>query len=362
MEGIGKSKKIISLVLFLIYIGCILLCAQEPPRSYVAYKAIDSIIIDGKPNEISWDKAPWSDFFIDIEGVQKPTYDTRMKMVWDTSNIYFFAQLQEPHVWGTLKEKDTIIFYNNDFEIFIDPDGDTHDYYEFEMNALNTIWDLYLSKPYRNNGKVLGDWDFKGLQSAVNVIGTLNDPTDIDEGWTVEIAIPWSFYSDPGRQTKIPENDHWKINFSRVNWDFEINNGKYQRKKDETTGKFLHEHNWVWSPQGVINMHEPEKWGYVYFSNEKVGSTTVDFDMPKDDSIKRYLYELYRDLTYDTSQKIQWKQVDGKLQGPSKQLFNKKITPLLEKHRYGFTIWTKSPFTKKILKLNTDGKFSKEDK
>jgi hypothetical protein len=28
----------------------------------------------------------------------------------------------------------------------------------------------------------------------------------------------------------------------------------------------LAEDNWVWSPQGLINMHVPERWGWVEFA------------------------------------------------------------------------------------------------
>lgn len=352
-----KNKKLISLILFLLYIGCIILCAQETPRKYIAYQVVDSINIDGKAEETSWQKAPWSDFFIDIEGEKKPLYDTRIKMLWDQTNIYFYAQLKEPHVWANLRQRDTIIFYNNDFEIFIDPDGDTHNYYEYEMNALNTIWDLYLSKPYRNHGKILGGWDFKGLKSAVHVEGTLNDPSDIDQGWSIEIAIPWSFYTDPGRKTIIPENEFWRLNFSRVNWDFNLASGKYSRKKDHETSSFLHEYNWVWSPQQVINMHEPERWGYVFFSTNAVGDAATTFEIPKDEHIKWYLYELYRDLIDGEETKKLWKSVNGQLLGPSKTFFGNAITPQLEKHSYGFSLWAKSPFTNTTLVIDEDGKF-----
>ncbi|MEO1485552.1 MAG: carbohydrate-binding family 9-like protein [Bacteroidota bacterium] len=343
-------------MLFLLYLGSMFLVAQEP-KAYIAYKTSAAIVVDGKANEPSWMSAPWSDFFIDIEGKKKPTYDTRMKMVWDDTHLYFFAELEEPHVWGNLKEKDTIIFYNNDFEIFIDPDGDTHDYYEYEMNVMNTIWDLYLSKPYRNEGKVLGDWDFVGLKSAVQVNGTLNNPSDIDNGWSIEIAIPWSFYTDPGRQTVLPVNDFWRINFSRVNWDFDLVDGKYYRKKDIKTGKFAHEYNWVWSPQGVINMHEPEKWGYVFFSDEPVGSKTAMFEIPKDDAIKRYLYDLYRKLlsAWKENETIQLKA------GETRVIHGQTIEPQLEKYSKGFMLSAKSPFTQKNLTIQTDGKFRSYD-
>tara|TARA_R110001592_G_scaffold92948_2_gene270297 strand:- start:1310 stop:1573 length:264 start_codon:yes stop_codon:yes gene_type:complete len=67
-------------------------------------------------DESSWNKAKWTNNFIDIEGSKKPIYTTKIKMIWDESYLYFFAELKEPHVWATLKQKDTIIFYNNDFD------------------------------------------------------------------------------------------------------------------------------------------------------------------------------------------------------------------------------------------------------
>ncbi|GAL81870.1 hypothetical protein JCM19274_2854 [Algibacter lectus] len=156
------------------------------------------------------------------------------------------------------------LFHNNDFEIFVDPTGDTHNYYELEINALNTAWDLFVSKPYRNNNVVLNDWNITGLKSAVKVNGTINNPNDIDKGWVLEIAIPWAAYKTGYFHKNVPTDQFWRVNFSRVNWDHQITNGKYERKKD-ANGKLLHEYNWVWSSMGVINMHEPKNGLMFYF-------------------------------------------------------------------------------------------------
>lgn len=342
-------------VLLLLNLGCLQLAAQETPRKYVALKTTESLSIDGKANELSWSKAEWSADFIDIEGIKKPKYKTQMKMLWDDTYLYFFAHMEEPHVWGTLKQRDTVIFYNNDFEIFIDPDGDTHNYMEFEMNALNTVWDLFLTKPYRNQGKVLDSWDIHGLKSALHVDGTLNQSNDSDTGWSVEIAIPWSVLTEASNSNKPPENEFWRINFSRVNWDYELIEGRYSRRRDES-GKYLPEYNWVWSPQGVINMHEPEHWGYVYFSSNKTGGKN-DFSIPKDEYIKWYLYEIYRDLRDKKMNGTKGQSTQNEIFERSKQLFGKTFNPRLEYVRTGFTIWTKSPFTNKTLLVRNDGKF-----
>ncbi|WP_367279591.1 carbohydrate-binding family 9-like protein [Ulvibacterium sp.] len=346
--------KSVSFIFFLLYLGCIQLAAQEAPRKYVALKIVEPLSIDGRADETSWAMAEWSSDFIDIEGIARPKFKTKMKMLWDDTYLYFFAQMEEPHVWGTLKQRDTVIFYNNDFEIFIDPDGDTHNYMEFEMNALNTVWDLFLTKPYRNQGKVLDSWDIQGLKSAVHIDGTLNKSDDIDTGWNVEIAIPWSVLTEASDSKNPPENQFWRVNFSRVNWDYELEDGRYSRKKDEN-GKYLPEYNWVWSPQGVINMHEPEHWGYVYFSANNTGKD--DFSIPKDDYIKWYLYELYRDFRNKNKNKTKGQSAKDGTFGESKQLLGSTFTPLLENCKAGFTIWAKSPFTNQTLMVRNDGKF-----
>src|SRR5690606_16882883 len=235
---------------------------------------------------------------------------------------------------------------------FIDPDGDTHNYYEYEMNALNTLWDLFLTKPYRNNGKVVDSWDIQGVKSAVSIDGTLNDSSDTDKGWTVEVAIPWKVVTEASSGGQVPENEFWRINFSRVNWKFDLTQGRYSRKKDDN-GKFMPEYNWVWSPQGVINMHEPEHWGYVYFSAKEVGGKD-SFSIPQDDYIKFYLYSLYRGV-------LQGKKEAEKLVEMPKEILGKTIKPSLERHRFGYNIWVKSPFTGKTLVIKEDGEFRSMD-
>ncbi|NKI25726.1 carbohydrate-binding family 9-like protein [Arenibacter sp. 6A1] len=348
-----KYKKLSLLIVLLMYVGCVVATSQVVPRSYVAFKATEPLVIDGKADEAAWKNSEWSQDYIDIEGKKEPTYKTRMKMLWDNEYLYFMAKMEEPHVWATLKQRDTVIFYNNDFEIFIDPDGDTHNYYEYEMNAHNTLWDLFLTKPYRNNGKVIDSWDIQGVKSAVSIQGTLNDSSDLDEEWVVEIAIPWAVITEASNSSKVPENDFWRLNFSRVNWDFDLTDGRYSRKKDES-GKFLPEYNWVWSPQGVINMHEPEHWGYVYFSSENPGGK-ADFTIPKDDHIKWYMYELYRGLLHG-------KKGAEKSVSKPKQILGSTIKPTLEKHSFGWNIWVKSPFTENVLVIKEDGKFESIEK
>jgi len=262
------------------------------PEKYICYKT-GGLKIDGLIDEDEWVNAEWTSNFTDIEGDLRndPLHQTRVKMLWDNQYLYIAAAIEEPHIWAKLRQRDTVIFYDNDFEVFIDPDGDTHGYYEFEMNALNTVWDLLLIKPYRDGGGVINSWDIKGIKSAVKIYGTLNDPSDIDEKWVIELAFPFDVLKEWGNRPS--DGAQWRINFSRVNWRTEIKNNSYIKEINRETGRNYPEYNWVWSPQGVINMHYPEMWGFIQFSDTLSGQGKVDFIRDPDEMIKWNLRTLY---------------------------------------------------------------------
>lgn len=242
--------------------------AASPVRRYEASHLPHAPTIDGRLSDSVWAAVPWSEEFVDIEGARRPTppWRTRVKIAWDSTALYIGAELEDPDLWGTLTTRDAVIYHDNDFEWFIDPDGDTERYFELEVNALGTIWDLFLTRPYRKGGRAVNAWDIAGLRSAVALDGTLNDPRDRDHGWSVEMAIPWEAFADSGR-TRVPPvpGSEWRINFSRVQWHLDVVDGMYRTRRGQD-GKPLPEQNWVWSPQGEVNMHIPEHWGIVTFT------------------------------------------------------------------------------------------------
>ena len=123
-----------------------------------------------------------------------------------------------------------------------------------------------MPKPYRDGGPALDEWEIPGLKTAVHINGTLNDPSDKDKGWSVEIAFPWKALGvHAGCPAPPRSGDQWRVNFSRVEWLTEIVDGGYRKVKGKP------EDNWVWSPQHAIDMHRPEYWGYVQFSDRTKG-------------------------------------------------------------------------------------------
>jgi len=87
--------------------------------------------------------------------------------------------------------------------------------------------------------------------------------------------------------------DQWRVNFSRVEWQVEGKDGTYQKVINLETGKPFPEDNWVWSPQGLINMHYPEMWGFVQFSEIIAGQRSDTFQSKQEEKAKWMLRQIY---------------------------------------------------------------------
>jgi hypothetical protein len=261
------------------------------PAPYTCYRAAGPINVDGRLDEPSWSLAPRSTPFVDIVTGKPAWFDTRVALLWDDEHLYFGFTAEETDVWGTLTERDSKIWEENDLEIFI---AGKDAYYEFEISANNVIYEVfwiwkdvhkpggpYFGRPEFDQSKqrtmVLDgvgghvhergerwgflDWDLPGLRHAVHVDGTLNKRDDVDHGWSAEIAIPWSSLTllADGRPLAPRDGDVWRIDCSR----FE-KIGRNGEVLDPCAG-------WTWNQHGHYDSHIPEVFPYITFS-----TTTVD--------------------------------------------------------------------------------------
>ncbi len=262
------------------------------PRSYTILKTSQPLTIDGKNDEDVWSKAAWSEPFEDIEGKpeKKPATISRFKLLWDNHNLYVYCRFDEEHIWATLKDHDQSIFQDNAFEMFIDPDGDTHNYIEFQINAFAAIWDLMLNKPPRNGGPSITDWDIKGLKKAVFIDGTLNNPSDKDKYWGIELAVPLRTFRYGGNNSMPKIGSTWKMNITRVYREVEIKDGAYVKKMN-TNGRPVQPGYSCWSVPGLVNFHYPERWGIVRFADEN--ETNYQFVNVEAERIKLTVWKYY---------------------------------------------------------------------
>jgi hypothetical protein len=174
-----------------------------------------------------------------------------VKVLWSDTHLYIAAHLDETNVAARLNTHDDNLYLENAFEVFMDPDGDGKNYCELEFNALNTTLDLLMNKPYRDHGWPDKSLELAGMKTAVHIDGTLNDASDTDRGWDIEIAIPFASLKSISNVDRPRAGDQWRVNFARAEY--------LEPEKPEWS---------VWSAQGRVDMHLPERFGYVHFKNE----------------------------------------------------------------------------------------------
>ncbi len=246
------------------------------PRYYVIYRATDSITIDGNINEKAWQDAKWLDSFIDHQYPYAPLpwKTTRVKMIYDDNYVYVAAQLQEENVWGHLTKRDTIAYYDNDFEIFLDPTANGINYFEFEYNALNLLFDMWHELDNHRGAYADPIFDCKGERHAIGVDGTLNYQYDIDNGWNVEVKIPLNELKEwnPEMSVPIKRGDTWRINFSRV---------QYMHVYTQLFPYLLPFspcEDWVLGPTDTGDLHIPELWPIAVFSDRYSGELDKELE------------------------------------------------------------------------------------
>jgi hypothetical protein len=263
---------------------------------YTCLRARNPITVTGELNKPDWIAAPKSPLFVDMATGQPAMLETQSAALWDDKNLYIAFWIDEPYPTAHLTERDSIIFSENDVEVFIDG-GDC--YYEFEINALNTVYEvLFIWRDALKRGSKLDvpefdllerkalsfagdydrkpesfwwgthprgprwaflDWDLPGLQTAVKIQGKLNDPSKSSKGWTVEMALPWDGlkWLANGRSLPPTEGDIWSLFFGRFQ-KIPLGNQEAQAA-------------WCWTPHGVYDTHMPEKFTKVQFSTRTVG-------------------------------------------------------------------------------------------
>ncbi len=220
-----------------------------------------------------WDLAPWIETWTEIRGHETCPTRIKSKLLWDNQNLYLAAQIAEPDLWATQTEHDSDVYLDNCFELFLDPDGDGHNYLEWEINPLGVTLDLRMDKPYICGGTRDDRLEIPDLELALLTDGAVNDPSTQATGWEFAAAIPWSTLTQIGHSGNPPQpGEVHRFNLMKCWWPIKVQDGEYQ-KDDSQPEKY-----WCLAPTGVLDIHRPWLWAYLHFTNSTTETPYVDPD------------------------------------------------------------------------------------
>ena len=250
------------LLLFLFVIEPEILNAQPP--IYNVKKTNATINIDGVLDEPDWVNADTTEHFV-ILGTTTvlPQTTTWAKMLWDNTYLYIGMYCEDKNIWATLTTHDAALYTEDVVEVYIDPDNDQQNYIEFELNPLNTVFDLWLNKPWNEGGVGHSEWNFDNFSTAIKIHGTVANNSDVDTSWTCEMALPFSEMQFIANTMHYPPyvNEFWRLNLYRF---------------DRSPGVTEHEET-GWSQTGG-GQHVPDKFGIIWFKNStsELAQSTVN--------------------------------------------------------------------------------------
>lgn len=245
----------LSVLTILLSIAFVCSTYAQDVKSYTVAKIDTQLVIDGVLDEDVWINADTTSYFVILgNDTDPPKAPTWAKMLWDDDYLYVGFYVEDSRIRAEYLDRDDPLYKEDVVEVYIDPDGDGENYLEIEINPVNTIFDLWLTKPKKEGGTADVPWSMEGLLSATTYKGTINDNTDIDTVWICEMALPFAAMEFSSETASFPPSadDIWRLNLYR--FDRDVN--RDVENVGEATG---------WS-QTSGGQHEPNRFGEIVFA------------------------------------------------------------------------------------------------
>lgn len=243
------------------------------PPTYICPRATAKPSLTGLASDPIWEAAPWITTWTDIRGLETCPTQLKAKLMWDDEFLYLAAQMAEPDLWAFQTEHDSSIWLDNAFELFLDPDGDGHNYLEWEINPIGVTLDMSMDRPYVCGGTRDDSLEIPDLELKLIADGPVNDPHSKAKGWAFGAAFPWTTLTQIGHPGTAPVvGDIHRFNLMKMFWPVQVINGAYV--KDETQP----EKYWCFAPTHMLDIHRPHFWGYLQFAETADSTITPDAD------------------------------------------------------------------------------------
>ena len=232
---------------------------QAPPDELPTYQVLrtnEGIQVDGRLDEADWQRAAPIDFVMPWSDLEKEEpQSTTARLLWDDDNLYIIYECVDPYLHSEVTEHDGAVYQEDAVEIFATPNMDVPgNYYGYEMNINGTLLDYIAFRGGKERTKAIHpSWQNEGVVIATTYDGTLNDHSDTDQSWILEISIPHDNFRHLGGQIPPQNGDQWRAGLNRTKG--------YQ-------GQFG-----LWSDTGTpqADFHRATRFGILTFSDAVVG-------------------------------------------------------------------------------------------
>jgi hypothetical protein len=228
--------------------GC---TCRPPPRTAIptlrAPAATGALSLDGRLDEPCWERAAETELFVDPLTGEAGAPRARARVTWNDEALWVGFDVEDDFLHCSFQGHDAHLWEQDAVELMIDPDGDGRSYVELQVSPTNLAFDTWFDA--RRTPPPFGhaSWS-SGLRSSVHVRGVVNDEV-ADQGYTVEIAIPWSAFAAIGTPAPRPRpGDTWRI----AMYVLDARPGGGQNGVG-------------WSPPLVGDFHVPDRFGRVVF-------------------------------------------------------------------------------------------------
>lgn len=193
--------------------------------NWPCYYTTEPIAMDGRLDEPAWQKASVLEFYVPVTS-EKPLTRTEGRVLWDDNYLYVGFMAYDKDIKSRLTNRDDPTCTEDVLEIFFKPRADQFSYYNFEINALGTIYDALTHEKCvgENDHLHWAKWNLEGLKVGIEIKGTINDSNDVDEYWSMEAAIPFAGLPTIEGRTPSP-GDIWQFHLARYDYSVYLPGG-----------------------------------------------------------------------------------------------------------------------------------------
>jgi hypothetical protein len=184
-----------------------------PVPRYVVHRARAAIAVDGKLDDAAWKNAATVELRFPWERQTGAKQKTTVRLLWNDEFLFAGYDCEDADIVAHYTERDDPTYKDDAVELFLNPDPAQEWYYGMEMNARAVLYDYFYAFPRMLLKRV----NFNGVKIATHIRGTLNVTGDKDEGWSLEVAIPWANFEELARKLPPVAGSVWRANMNR--WD-----------------------------------------------------------------------------------------------------------------------------------------------